>query len=85
MSVAGIYFLVFGPVLASVGLAVLIDFRGLGRRWETEVNRSGARVGRLFGWPSNRYAGRAWRPFAGLLFLLVGAAMVILVLAGAIG
>jgi hypothetical protein len=85
MSGGAIYFLVFGPVAAAMGVALLLDVKGLGRRWETEVNRRSARVGRVFGWPSNRYAGRAWRPFAGLLFLLVGAAMVILVLAGAIG
>jgi hypothetical protein len=84
MSGGAIYFLVFGPLAAGMGVALLLDVKGLGRRWEDEVNRSSAHVGRVFGWPPNRYIGPTWRPFAGVLFLLLGAATVILVVAGAI-
>ncbi len=84
MSGGAIYFLVFGPLAAAMGVALLLDVKGLGRRWETELNRSSALLGRVFGWPPDPYSGHDWRPFAGVLFLLVGAAMVILVLAGAI-
>jgi hypothetical protein len=37
-----------------------------------------------FGWPPNRYSGPTWRPFAGVFFVELGVALVILVLAGAI-
>jgi hypothetical protein len=65
MSGGAIYFLVFGPVAAAMGVALLLDVKGLGRRWENEVNRNSAHVGRLFGWLPNRYIGPAWRPVAG--------------------
>ena len=84
MSVGAIYFLVFGPLAAAMGVALLLDFKGLGRRWENEVNRSSAHVGRVFGWPPNRYVGATWRPVSGVLFLMVGVMMVIGVVTGAI-
>ncbi len=83
MSAGEIYFLVFGPVAAAKGVALLLDFKGLGRRWEDEANRSSARVGRTFGWPPNRYLGRTWRPVAGVFFVVLGLSLVILVVTGA--
>jgi hypothetical protein len=34
MSVGQIYFLVFGPLAAAMGVALLLNVKGLGRRWE---------------------------------------------------
>lgn len=84
MSVAEIYFLVFGPVAAAMGVVLLLDFKGLGQRWEDEVNSTSARVGRTFGWPPNRYLGPTWRPVAGVFFFGLGATLVILVVAGTV-
>jgi hypothetical protein len=83
MSAGEIYFLVFGPVAAAIGVALLLDFKGLGRRWEEELNRSSAHVARAFGWPPNRYYGPTLRPFAGVFFVVMGLSGVILVVTGA--
>jgi hypothetical protein len=84
MSAGTIYFLVFGPLLATGGIALLFDFKGLGRRWEDELNRNAAYVGRVFGRPPNRYFGPTYRPFAGVSALLLGLAMFIGVVTGVI-
>ena len=84
MSAGAIYFLVFGPVLAGVGVALLVDFKGLGRRWESELNRNAAFVGRVFGLPPNRYVGPTFRPLAGALFLFGGAALLMSLATGVI-
>jgi len=84
MSAGAVYFLVFGPVVACGGLMLLLDFKGLGRRWESELNRNAAYVGRVFGWPPNRYFGPTSRPFVGVFALLVGVAMFIGVVTGVV-
>lgn len=84
MSVAAVYFGLFGPLAVCIGVALLVDFKGMGSRWENEVNRSSASVGRVFGWPPNRYVGRTYRPVVAVFFVLLGVAMLIGVLTGAI-
>ena len=79
MSAGAIYFLVVGPVVACLGVALLVDFKGLGRRWENELNRSAGNVAKIFGWQPNRYWGSTYRPFAGGIFVFVGVALLMAV------
>ena len=86
MSFAEIYFGVVGVVLACTGIALLVNFRGLARRWESQVNALSAEVNRLarLPWPANPYVGPTFRPAAGIFAVLLGGVLVGLVLIGAI-
>ena len=59
MSFAEIYFGVVGVVLATTGIALLVNFRGLARHWESQVNALSAEVNRLarLPWPANPFVG----------------------------
>jgi hypothetical protein len=78
------YFVVFGLISSCAGVALLINFRGLGKEWEDGTNRNSEYVGKLLHlpWPQNPYEGRAWRLFGGVFATLLGLAMVAAVLSG---
>jgi hypothetical protein len=80
-----VYFVVFGLISTCIGVALLTDFRGLGKEWEDGLNRNSEYVGKLLHlpWPQNPYEGRAWRPFVGVFATLLGLAMLGAVLSGA--
>jgi len=86
VSFARMYFLVAGLVLASSGVALLINFRGLARHWANRVNQLSAEVNRIahLPWPPNPHVGPTFRPAAGIFALLLGFAMATLALTGAI-
>jgi hypothetical protein len=81
-----IYFVIGGLVLVSAGIALLVNFRGLGKRWEQDVNRSSAGVNKFarLPWPSNPYLGPVLRPAAGTFAIVVGVVLVGSVLLGAV-
>ena len=85
-SVVQTYFVVFGLALLGVGVAVLIDFRGLGKRWEEGVNQNSASVNKVarMPWPPNPYLGPVLRPAAGIFAIVLGTVSVLSVLAGGI-
>jgi hypothetical protein len=80
-----VYFVFFGLISTGIGVALLINFRGLGKEWEDGVNRNSEYVGKVLHlpWPHNPYEGAAWRPFAGVFATLLGLAMLGAVLSGA--
>lgn len=82
---AQVYFVVFGLISSCAGIALLVNFRGLGKQWEDGVNRNSEYVGKLLHlpWPQNPYEGPALRPVAGVFATLLGLAMVGAVLFGA--
>jgi hypothetical protein len=86
MTPAAIYFGIAGPVAVCLGVALLVDFRGLGKRYENDLNNSAANVVKAFRlpWPPNPYWGPTYRPFAGVFFVLLGVAMFAGVLTGSI-
>lgn len=80
------YFVVAGLTLLSAGIAVVVDFRGLGKRWEHDVNGYSAAVSKVarLPWPTNPYLGQTLRPVAGIFAIVLGIVMVGSVLLGAI-
>lgn len=78
------YFIVFGCLSFCIGIVLFTNLRGLGKRWENEINKSNARVARAFGWLPNRYVGRTWRPFAASVFTVLGIVVLGLATTGAI-
>jgi hypothetical protein len=80
-----VYFVVAGLIACCLGIAVLTNFRGLGKQWDDGVNRNSAYVNKLLHlpWPPNPSAGPTFRPVAGVFMTVVGLALVAAVLFGA--
>jgi hypothetical protein len=80
-----VYFVVFGSISSCAGVALLLNFRGLGKQWEDGLNRDSDYVGKVLHlpWPQNPYEGRAWRPFVGVFATVLGLAMLGAALFGA--
>jgi len=80
------FFVVAGLALLSAGVAILADFRGLGKRWEQDVNQRSADVDKVarLPWPANPYLGPTLRPAAGIFAVVVGMVMVGGVVLGAV-
>jgi hypothetical protein len=68
-----------------VGIALLANFRGLGKVWDEGMNRNSAYVNKLLHlpWPPNPYLGPTFRPVVGVFATVVGLAIVASVLFGA--
>jgi hypothetical protein len=82
---AQVYFVGGGLVSCCVGVAVLTNFRGLGKQWDDGFNRNSAYVNKLLNlpWPQNPSAGPTFRPVVGIFMTVVGLGMVAAVLFGA--
>jgi hypothetical protein len=80
------YFLVTGPALAVIGLGVLIDFHGLGKQFEEGMNRNSAYINKVarLPWPPNPSLGPVYRPWAGGFGIVLGLALAVAALSGAI-
>jgi hypothetical protein len=74
------YFVVIGLALLVASIAVLIDFRGLGKRWEEDVYAHSKEVVRLSRgpWMANPAMGRVWRPFAAIFGIVVSIVLVLI-------
>jgi hypothetical protein len=83
---AQIYFGVGGLVTCCVGIALLINFRGLGKQWDEGMNRNSAYANRLLHlpWLPNPYLGPTFRPVVGVFATVLGLAKVAAVLIGVI-
>lgn len=74
------YFVVIGLALLVASIAVLIDFRGLGKRWEEDVYAHSKEVVRLSRapWMANPAMGRVWRPFAAVFGIVLSIVLVLI-------
>ena len=74
------YFVAAGLALLVASIAVLIDFRGLGKRWEEDVYAHSKEVVRLTraSWMANPAMGRIWRPFAAVFGIVVSIVLVLI-------
>jgi hypothetical protein len=74
-----VYFVVVGVALLGASIAVLIDFRGLGRRWDEDVFAHSKEVIKLTRapWMANPAGGRVWRPFAAIFGILVSIGLIL--------
>lgn len=75
-----VYFVVVGLALLAASVAVLINFRGLGTRWEEDVFAHSKEVLRLtrMPWPANPMEGRVWRPYGAIFGIVVGLVLVLI-------
>jgi hypothetical protein len=78
------YFMAFGILPTVIGIAVLLDWRGWGRRWEEGVNRNSAYVSKLahLPWDPNPSLGPTWRRFVAGFFVILGLLMIVAVFTG---
>jgi hypothetical protein len=85
-SPVGLLFIVIGLALVATGIAVVVDFREIGSRWEKGVHQSSAAVTKIarLSWPSNPYLGATFRPVVAIFFIVVGTILTGSVLLGAI-
>jgi len=76
-----VYFVVGGLALLVASIALLIDFRDLGRRWEEDVYAHSKEVIKLarVQWEANPATGRVWRPYAAIFGIVVS---IVLILTG---
>lgn len=83
-SVLHLYFVLGGLIAACLGIALIVDFKGLGKVWEEGVNRNSAYINKLarLPWPPNPATGRVYRKYAGGLGVLIGTVMIVTGLAG---
>jgi uncharacterized membrane protein YozB (DUF420 family) len=74
------YFVVISLALLVASIAVPIDFRGLGKRWEEDVYAHSKEVVRVTRapWMANSAMGRVWRPFAALFGIVVSIVLVLI-------
>lgn len=76
-----VYFAVAGLALLAGSIALLIDFRGLGRRWDEDVYAQSKEVIKLtrVPWSANPATGRVWRPYGAIFGIVVS---IVLILVG---
>ena len=79
-----LYFVFGGLITACLGMALLLDFRGLGRVWEEGVTRNSAYINKIahLPWPPNPAIGRVYRKCAGGFGVFIGLVMVVIGLFG---
>jgi hypothetical protein len=79
------YFVVGGFITCCLGIALLVNFRGLGKQWDDGMNRNSAYVNKVLHlpWPPNPHSGPTFRPFVGVFAIALGLAIVTAVLLGA--
>lgn len=83
-SVLHLYFVLGGLIAACLGIALLIDFKGLGRTWEEGVTRNSAYINKIshLPWPPNPAIGRVYRKYAGGFGVFIG---IVLIVTGVVG
>jgi len=73
------YFVVIGLALLVASIAVLIDFRELGKRWEEDVYAHSKEVVKLtrVPWTANPVTGKVWRPYAAMFGIVLSIALIL--------
>jgi hypothetical protein len=74
-----VYFVVSGLGLLAASIALLIDFRGIGIRWDGDVYAHSKEVNRLthMPWSAKPATGRVWRPYGAIFGIVVSIVLIL--------
>ena len=75
-----IYFVVAGLALLAASIALLTDFRGLGRRWDDDVYAHSKEVIRLtrVPWSANPMTGSVLRPYSAIFGIVLSIVLILI-------
>jgi hypothetical protein len=73
------YFVLGGLALLVASTALLIDFRGFGKRWDEDFFAHSKEVIKLtrVPWTANPATGKVWRPYAAIFGIALSIALIL--------